>query len=144
MRVSHGTMFTRRPRGRLRGSTGGPTRTAPGPASDYVFALTGANPVAIIVIAQAANGILPPIVAIFLLIVMNKRSLLGERRNHLVSNVTGGLADRRHPPRERNNGWVAWRHDEGSKSVRAGAAVCAGRARVRGPYGDVGGDHLAA
>lgn len=55
------------------------------------IAMTGTEPVALIVIAQAANGMLLPIVAVFLLIVMNQRTLLGTHRNPLISNVLGGL-----------------------------------------------------
>ena len=53
--------------------------------------LTGVNAVSLIVIAQAANGILLPIIAIFLLYVMNRKSLLGEHANGLAANLIGGL-----------------------------------------------------
>jgi Mn2+/Fe2+ NRAMP family transporter len=45
------------------------------------FALRGSSPVAAIVFAQAANGILLPIIAVFLLIVANRTDLLGDQRN---------------------------------------------------------------
>ncbi|MDQ3628377.1 MAG: Nramp family divalent metal transporter [Actinomycetota bacterium] len=56
-----------------------------------VIALTGINPIAIIVLAQAANGLLLPIVAGFLLVVMNSRSLLGQHRNGPFANTAGAL-----------------------------------------------------
>jgi len=54
-----------------------------------VLAVLGTNPVAAIVFAQAANGVLLPIVAVFLLFVMNRSDLLGEFRNGTVGNVIG-------------------------------------------------------
>lgn len=56
-----------------------------------VIALTGTNPIAIIVLAQAANGLLLPIVAGFLLVVMNRRRLLGKYRNGPLANIAGGI-----------------------------------------------------
>lgn len=56
-----------------------------------VIALTGTNPVAVIVLAQAANGLLLPIIAGFLLVVMNRRRLLGRYSNGPAANVAGGL-----------------------------------------------------
>jgi manganese transport protein len=49
------------------------------------------RPVTAILIAQAANGILLPCVAIFLLVVMNRRDLLGEQTNGPVANLLGGI-----------------------------------------------------
>lgn len=54
-----------------------------------IIALVGTSPVAVIVIAQAANGILLPIVAGFLLVVMNRTQLLGRHRNDVAANVAG-------------------------------------------------------
>lgn len=54
-----------------------------------VFAVIGTSPVAAIVFAQAANGILLPVVAVFLLVVMNRSDLLGEFKNGLLANVLG-------------------------------------------------------
>ncbi len=51
--------------------------------------LLGLRPVSLILIAQAANGLLLPVVALFLLSVMNRRSLLGDSVNGLVSNALG-------------------------------------------------------
>lgn len=56
-----------------------------------IIALTGTNPIAIIVLAQAANGLLLPIVAAFLLVVMNRRRLLGKYRNGPLANIAGGV-----------------------------------------------------
>jgi len=53
-------------------------------------ALLGFNPLTIILTAQVANGILLPVVAIFLLIAMNRRSLLGGHVNSPVQNFLGG------------------------------------------------------
>ena len=55
------------------------------------IALLDVDAVSLIVAAQAANGLLLPIVAIFLVIVMNRRSLLGESVNGLAANAAGGL-----------------------------------------------------
>lgn len=51
----------------------------------------GKSPQATIVAAQAANGLLLPFVAVFLLGVMNRRKLLGEYRNGKLLNLAGGL-----------------------------------------------------
>ncbi|WP_084396684.1 Nramp family divalent metal transporter [Henriciella aquimarina] len=55
------------------------------------IALLGLNPVSLIIAAQAANGLLLPIVAVFLLLIMNRRSALGEHANGLFANIAGGL-----------------------------------------------------
>ena len=55
------------------------------------FAWFGTKPVQAIVIAQAANGILLPLIAVFLLVVMNRRDLLGEHRNGLIGNLLGAF-----------------------------------------------------
>ncbi|MGZ0748224.1 Nramp family divalent metal transporter [Haloparvum sp. AD34] len=51
----------------------------------------GYSPVQVIVFAQVANGILLPIVAIFLIYVMNDDETLGEYTNGTWSNVLGAL-----------------------------------------------------
>lgn len=56
-----------------------------------IFAITGTNPVEIIIVAQAANGLLLPIIAIFLMVVMNNRRLMGRHRNGLVINILGWI-----------------------------------------------------
>jgi NRAMP (natural resistance-associated macrophage protein)-like metal ion transporter len=53
-------------------------------------ALIGYKPISIILVAQVANGILLPVVAIFLLVAMNRRSLLGDRVNGPIANLLGG------------------------------------------------------
>lgn len=53
------------------------------------IAVTGINPVQIIIIAQAANGLLLPIIAIFLMVVMNNRKLMGPFRNGPAANILG-------------------------------------------------------
>jgi manganese transport protein len=54
-----------------------------------VLAALGTNPVTAIVFAQAANGVLLPIIAVFLLFVMNRSDLLGDRKNSTLGNVLG-------------------------------------------------------
>lgn len=56
-----------------------------------VFSALGLKPVPVILFAQAANGVLLPIIAIYLLYVMNDRKLLGEHHNRLAMNLIGGL-----------------------------------------------------
>lgn len=55
------------------------------------LAALGTSPVQIIIFAQAANGILLPMVAIFLLIVMNRSDLLGRYQNGVIGNILGGI-----------------------------------------------------
>lgn len=54
-------------------------------------ALSGIRPVELILIAQVANGLLLPLIAVFLLIAMNRASLLGTQVNGLIANLLGGL-----------------------------------------------------
>jgi manganese transport protein len=54
-----------------------------------VLAALGTQPVQAIVFAQAANGVLLPIIAVFLLVVANRSNLLGEFRNGVVTNILG-------------------------------------------------------
>ena len=56
-----------------------------------LFATMGTKPIVAIIFAQAANGLLLPIVAIFLLLVMNRSDLLGDHRNGTIANIVGGL-----------------------------------------------------
>jgi manganese transport protein len=53
------------------------------------IALAGLNPLMVILTAQVANGILLPVVAGFLLIAMNRRSLLGDQVNSPLQNLLG-------------------------------------------------------
>jgi len=54
-----------------------------------VLSLTGIKPLTIILSAQFANGLLLPIVAVFLLFAMNQRRLLGEHTNGPRANALG-------------------------------------------------------
>ncbi len=56
-----------------------------------LLALLGTRPVQAIIVAQVVNGVLLPVVAVFLLIVVNRRRLLGEHRNRAAANLLGGL-----------------------------------------------------
>jgi Mn2+/Fe2+ NRAMP family transporter len=56
-----------------------------------IFAALGTKPLSAILFAQVANGFLLPIVAIFLLVVMNRRELLGEYCNGPLANALGAL-----------------------------------------------------
>ncbi|CAI49569.1 NRAMP family transport protein (probable substrate divalent metal cation) [Natronomonas pharaonis DSM 2160] len=49
------------------------------------------NPVSVIVFAQVANGLLLPILAVFLIYAMNNDDLLGEYTNSRLQNILGGL-----------------------------------------------------
>ena len=54
-----------------------------------VFAVTQSKPLNAIILAQAANGLILPLIAIALLWVMNKSDLMGEYKNSLTNNVAG-------------------------------------------------------
>lgn len=54
-----------------------------------ILSLLGHNPVNIIVVSQAANGILLPIIAVFLLIMMNNADLMGNYLNRFIANSLG-------------------------------------------------------
>ncbi len=56
-----------------------------------VFSSLGIKPIEIIQFAQVANGLLLPIVAGFLLWVMNKKNLLGKYTNSTIQNILGFL-----------------------------------------------------
>jgi len=60
-------------------------------AIGLAFTIIGQSPVGVIVVAQAANGILLPVIAVLLLVTMNNRELLGENKNGWMSNITGGI-----------------------------------------------------
>ncbi|GAC18960.1 Nramp family divalent metal transporter [Paraglaciecola arctica] len=57
--------------------------------SGSALALTGIKPISIILAAQFANGLLLPIIAIFLLMVMNQKTQLGEYTNKWLGNTLG-------------------------------------------------------
>lgn len=54
-----------------------------------VFSSLGIKPIDIIKFAQIANGILLPIIAAFLLWIMNKESVLGVYKNNIKQNILG-------------------------------------------------------
>lgn len=51
----------------------------------------GISPVVIIKFAQVANGILLPMVAVFLVVLVNKKNLMGEHINSLFQNILAGM-----------------------------------------------------
>jgi Mn2+/Fe2+ NRAMP family transporter len=56
-----------------------------------LFAMLGFKPVEAILFAQVANGILLPVIAVYLLVVMNSRRIMGENVNTLLSNILGAI-----------------------------------------------------
>jgi Mn2+/Fe2+ NRAMP family transporter len=56
-----------------------------------LVASLGLKPVSLILVAQVANGILLPIIAVFLIVTMNRRSILGDHVNGVWSNVLGTI-----------------------------------------------------
>jgi len=56
-----------------------------------IFSAISYNPVQLIEFAQVANGITLPVIAIFLLYIMNKPLLLGSNRNSMRQNIFGIL-----------------------------------------------------
>ncbi|MEX2603548.1 MAG: divalent metal cation transporter, partial [Gracilimonas sp.] len=56
-----------------------------------LFSSFSINPVQLIEFAQIANGITLPVIAIFLLFIMNKPLLLGPSRNSTFQNILGIL-----------------------------------------------------
>ncbi len=54
-----------------------------------LFSSLGLKPIEIIKFAQVANGILLPVIAGFLLWIMNKSSILGKHRNSIIQNILG-------------------------------------------------------
>lgn len=60
-------------------------------AAGTLAATTGVQPVEAILFAQAANGILLPCIALFLLLAVNDGRWMGEHRNGPAANVLGGV-----------------------------------------------------
>lgn len=56
-----------------------------------IFSSVGFKPVQVIQFAQVANGVLLPVVAIFLFWIVNRISVMGEYRNTLKQNIFGIL-----------------------------------------------------
>ncbi len=54
-----------------------------------LFSMLGLKPLEAILFAQAANGILLPVIAIYLLTVMNSRKIMGDNTNTRLSNIAG-------------------------------------------------------
>lgn len=54
-----------------------------------IFSGIGYSPIQIIVFAQYANGLILPIIVLFLLVVMNNRKILGENTNKIWFNIAG-------------------------------------------------------
>ena len=59
--------------------------------SGLILSMSGYKPITIIWFAQIANGILLPLLAVFLLYVMNQSQLLGKYKNSWVHNLLGVL-----------------------------------------------------
>lgn len=55
------------------------------------FYSLGIKPLQLITIAQMANGLLLPFIAVFLLILVNKKSITGEHGNSILNNIFGVL-----------------------------------------------------
>jgi manganese transport protein len=53
------------------------------------IALLGVRPISVILFAQVANGLILPVIATFLLVAMNRRSLLGDHVNSWLANILG-------------------------------------------------------
>jgi Mn2+/Fe2+ NRAMP family transporter len=56
-----------------------------------LLGVLGIRPVPAILFAQAANGILLPAVAVFLLVAVNDRGTMGGFRNRAASNLMGAV-----------------------------------------------------
>jgi len=54
-----------------------------------IFSAIGFSPIKAIVFAQVTNGILLPVIAIYLLIVMNSKRILGNHSNKIFQNILG-------------------------------------------------------
>ncbi len=58
-------------------------------ATGVLFSSLGLNPISVITFAQFANGLLLPVIAGYLLWVMNRKEILGKHVNTLTSNILG-------------------------------------------------------
>ncbi len=58
-------------------------------ALGVIFSTVGFSPIEIIRVAQVANGLLLPIIAAFLLWVVNRTNVLGEYKNNRTQNILG-------------------------------------------------------
>jgi manganese transport protein len=59
-------------------------------ATGLVVSLFDFNPLAVIVFAQVANGLVLPVASVFLLIVLNDRKRMGDLANTPLMNIVGG------------------------------------------------------
>jgi manganese transport protein len=57
--------------------------------SGMIFSLLGLKPMEVILFAQAANGILLPVIAIYLLWIVNSKRVMGNDTNTRISNIMG-------------------------------------------------------
>ena len=57
--------------------------------SGVILSVVGYRPIQVIQLAQIANGLLLPIVVIFLLVIVNKKSLMNDYSNNLWQNLLG-------------------------------------------------------
>jgi manganese transport protein len=57
----------------------------------FAFGLAGVRPIPAIILAQALNGVVLPFAAVFLLLIVNDRALMGERMNGPAANAVTGL-----------------------------------------------------
>ncbi len=60
-------------------------------SSGVLFATTGVKPLTAILFAQATNGFLLPLCAVFLLLMVNQKNILAGLSNSKASNIAGGL-----------------------------------------------------
>jgi len=58
----------------------------------FAVSVTGFKPVGVIVFAQVANGLILPIAALFLLLVLNNRKTLGPLANNNIQNLLASIA----------------------------------------------------
>jgi manganese transport protein len=56
-----------------------------------LFSLLGFKPLEAIVFAQAANGIILPVIAVYLIFIMNSKQVMGEHVNGIFSNIAGAV-----------------------------------------------------
>jgi len=59
--------------------------------SGFGVSLLDLNPLAVILFAQVANGLVLPVASIFLLVVLNNREKMGSMANNWKQNIIGGL-----------------------------------------------------
>ena len=60
-------------------------------ATGMAFGIANVQPIPVIILAQAFNGLLLPLVAVFLWIAMNDSGLLGEGVNSRLQNLVMGV-----------------------------------------------------